>query len=150
MALRLTGFWEKAWPVLAGAGAAALILALFQFSSPHAFNGLERAQPYAYYQLEESYKPVQVRNELLGMITGIFFGVGLLPFIYNKTRIYSAVLVPVLLLFILSFSFWPFTIQKELLWLGMPFWAGISLAAFYSGGLIRQKIKRTDPAKLTA
>lgn len=150
MAIQIYAIRENIVKVAAGVATASIILGIFQFASPHAFDGLEKNEPFAYYTLTESYKPVQVRNELLGMITGIFCGVLLVTFLFPGSRKITAVLVPVLLLFILSFSFWPFIIQKELLWLGLPVWAGISLAALYTGRLIRQKIKGADQAQKTA
>jgi uncharacterized protein YacL len=132
--------WRIFLSVVVGAITALLIIFIFQILSPHVFPPLEEHNPKAFWELTEKYKPIQIKNEILGLFFGSFIG-ALLTALLCKTRSKTyTLLTPVLFVLLITIMLWPFTLLKELIWLALPVWITIALGAYYIGQLIKKRI----------
>jgi magnesium-transporting ATPase (P-type) len=71
MTVSLKEIWVKGWPLAAGIAIAVMIINTLQMLSPLAYSPNELADSMMYSLVVEQLKPVQVRNELLGLVLAI-------------------------------------------------------------------------------
>jgi uncharacterized protein YacL len=134
--------WLNFISVAAGVLASVIIVLIFQWIGGHIPRELAISDPVEYWQLSEHLKPKQVHAEIIGLIIGVLAGSFIAGIISTRKTLVHALLVPVILLMLVSAGFWQFTLQKEVIWLVLPFWMTIALTGFYSSRVIKIRFSK--------